>query len=211
MRDLIRARTAAMEEQRRGRNRLKGFLLRLGYRYTGKSSWNEAHKRYLSSLLMPQPPQQIAFQEYIHAIDDATDRLARLTQAVEDALTGWKWEPVARALMSLRGVQVLTAMTLVAEIGDLTRFANPKSLMHFLGLTPSEHTSGDKRVQGGITRCGNSHCRRVLSEAAWHYRLKPKVREVLQQRQQHQSKEVRLIAWNAQQRLYKRFHRLALR
>src|SRR5258708_11943403 len=145
---------------------------------------------------MPQPTQQIAFQEYIHAIDDATDRLARLTQAVEDALTGWKWEPVAGALMSLRGVQVLTAMTLVAEIGDLTRFANPKSLMHFLGLTPSEHTSGDKRVQGGITRCGNSHCRRVLSEAAWHYRLKPKVRKRLHHPPQLQTTELHLLPCN---------------
>src|SRR5260370_36689777 len=99
---------------------------------------------------MPQPPQQIAFEEYIPALDDATDRLVRLTRAVEDALSGWKWEPLARALMSLRGVQVLTAITLVAEIGDLRRFANPKSLMHFLGLTPSEHTSGDKRVQSVI-------------------------------------------------------------
>lgn len=209
IRDLVRARTSAMTDQRQARNRLKGFLLRLGFRYTGKSSWNEAHKRYLSSLVMPQAPQQIAFQEYIHAINDATDRLERLTQAVEDALPGWKWEPVVRALMSLRGVQVLTAMTLVAEVGDLSRFEDPRSLMHFFGLTPSEHTSSDKRVQGGITRCGNSHCRRVLTEAAWHYRLKPKVSEAMQKRQQGQSKEVRLIAWKAQQRLHKRFRQLA--
>jgi transposase len=209
IRDLVRARTSAVVEQRKARNRLKGFLLRLGFRYTGKSSWNDAHKRYLASLVMPQPPQQIAFQEYIHAIDDVTARLARLTQAVEDAVAGWKWEPAVRALMSLRGVQVLTAMTLVAEVGDFSRFDDPRSLMNFFGLTASEHSSGGARVQGGITKCGNAHCRRVLTEAAWQYRLKPKVSEAMQKRQADQSKEVRAIAWKAQQRLHKRFHQLS--
>lgn len=209
IRDLVRARFAAMTDQRQARNRLKGFLLRLGFRYRGRSSWNDAHQRYLSGLVMPQAPQQIAFQEYIHAINDATQRLTRLSQAVEDALPGWKWEPVARALMSLRGVQVLTAMTLVAEVGDFSRFDDARSLMHFFGLTPSEHSSGGERVQGGITRCGNAHCRRVLTEAAWHYRLNPKVSEAMQTRQEAQSKEVRLIAWKAQQRLHKRFKQLS--
>jgi transposase len=209
IRDLVRARTSAVVEQRKARNRLKGFLLRLGFRYTGKSSWNDAHKRYLASLIMPQPPPQIAFQEYLHAIDDVTERLARLTQAVEDAVAGWKWEPAVRALMSLRGVQVLTAMTLVAEVGDFSRFEDPRSLMNFFGLTASEHSSGGARVQGGITKCGNAHCRRVLTEAAWQYRLKPKVSEAMQKRQADQSKAVRTIAWKAQQRLHQRFHRLA--
>ena len=209
VRDLIRARTVAVCDQRQARNRLKGFLLRLGFRYTGKSSWNAPHKRYLSGLVMPQPAQQIVFQECIHAIDDATARLERLTQAVEDALPGWKWEPVVRALMSLRGVQGLTAMTLVAEAGDMTRFEDPRQLMNFFGLTSREHSSGGKRVQGGITKCGNTHCRRVLTEAAWQYRLAPKVSEAMQKRQENQSKEVRLIAWKAQQRLHKRFQQLS--
>ena len=211
LRDLIRARTAAVEDLRRARARLKGFLLRQGFRYTGKSSWNDAHKRYLAGLVMPQAPQQIAFQEYIHAIDDASERLERLTQAVLDALGDWKWEPVVRALMSLRGVQELTAMTLVAEVGDFGRFEDARALMHFFGLTSSEHTSGQKRYQGSITKCGNTHCRRVLTEAAWQYRLKPKVSQALQKRQERQSKEVRLIAWKAQERLHKRFGQLAAR
>jgi transposase len=211
VRDLVRARTTAMVDQRKARQRLKGFLLRLDFRYTGKSSWTPAHKRYLSGLLMPQPAQQIVFQECIHAIDDATARLERLTQSMEDALPGWKWEPVVRALMSLRGVQVLTAMTLVAEAGDMTRFDDPRELMGYFGLTPSEHTSGNKRVQGGITKCGNTHCRRVLTEAAWHYRLKPQVSEAMQKRQENQSKEVQRIAWNAQTRLNKRYKRLAVK
>jgi transposase len=211
IRDLIRARTAAVCDQRQARNRLKGFLLRLGFRYVGKTSWNDAHKRYLSGLLMPQPAQQIVFQECIHAINDASDRLERLTQAVENAVSGWKWEPVVRALMSLRGVQVLNAMTLVAEAGDMTRFTEPRQLMSFFGLTSCEHTSGEKRYQGGITKCGNTHCRRVLTEAAWHYRLKPQVSEAMQKRQEKQSKQVRLIAWKAQQRLHKRFRSLSVR
>jgi transposase len=211
LRDLIRARTTAMDDQRRARLRLKGFLLRLGFRYTGKSSWNDAHKRYLSGLLMPQPAQQIVFQECIHAINDASERLERLTQAMHDTLPDWKWEPVVRALMSLRGVQVLSAMTLVAEAGDMSRFKEARQLMNFFGLTPSEHSSGGKRVQGGITKCGNAHCRRVLGEAAWHYRLKPLVSEAMQKRQENQSKEVRLIAWKAQQRLHQRFKKLAAR
>lgn len=211
LRDLIRARTAALGDQKQARNRLKGFLLRHGFRYTGKSSWSDAHKRYLSGLLMPQAAQQIVFQECIHAINDATERLERLTQAMEDALPGWKWEPVVRALMSLRGVQTLTAMTLVAEAGDMSRFDDPRSLMNFFGLTSSEHSSGGKRSQGGITKCGNSHCRRVLTEAAWHYRLKPLVSEAMQKRQENQSKEVQLIAWKAQQRLHKRFKQLSAR
>jgi transposase len=211
IRDLIRARFAAMCDQKQARNRLKGFLLRLGFRYTGRSSWTDAHKRYLSGLLMPQPAQQIVFQELIHAIDDASARLERLTRSMEDALPGWKWEPVVRALMSLRGVQVLTAMTLVAEAGDMSRFEDPRSLMHFFGLTPSEHSSGGKRSQGPITKCGNSHCRRVLTEAAWHYRLRPLVSEAMQKRQENQSKQVRMIAWTAQQRLNKRFKQLSAR
>ena len=208
VRDLIRARHSAMDDLRKARHRLKGFLLRLGFRYTSKSSWTDAHKRYLAGLVMPQPPQQIAFQEYIHAIDDAGQRLERLTRAVLDALPGWKWEPVVRALMCLRGAQELTAMTLVAEVGDFSRFDDPRSLMHFLGLTPSEHSSGGSRTQGGITKCGNAHCRRALIEAAWQYRLVPKVSEAMQRRQQGQRKEVRMIAWQAQQRLHKRFQQL---
>ena len=198
IRDLIRA-----------RNRLKGFLLRLGFRYTGKTSWNDAHKRYLSGLLMPRPAQQIVFQEFIHAVDDAAERVARLNTAVVDALPGWKWEPVVHALMTLRGMQELSAMTVIAEVGDLSRFENPRSLMHFFGLTPSEHTSANKRVQGPITKCGNAHCRRVLTEAAWHYRLKPLVSQAMQKRQEHQTKEVRMLAWKAQERLHKRFKHLA--
>src|SRR5437867_2213771 len=173
VRDLVRARHATVMDQRKARQRLKGFLLRLGFRYSGKSSWNDAHQRYLARLTMPRPEQQIVFQEYIEAITVQTEGLERLTRAMVNTLAGWKWEPVVRALMSLRGVQEIVAMTLVAEAGNLSRFEDPRQLMAYFGLTPSEHTSSDKRWQGSITKCGNGACRRVLTEAAWQYRLPP--------------------------------------
>ncbi len=142
-------------------------------------------------------------------INDRTEQLERLTVAMENALSGWKWEPVVRALMSLRGMQVITAMTLVAEAGDMSRFDDPRQLMSFFGLTSSEHSSGGKRSQGGITKCGNTHCRRVLTEAAWHYRLQPKVSEPMRKRQEKQPRAVQIISWKAQQRLHQRYKTLA--
>jgi transposase len=209
VRDLVRARQAAVVDQRKARQRLKGFLLRRGFRYSGKSSWNDAHQRYLARLTMPRSEQQIVFQEYLEAITVETQRLERLSRAMENALPGWKWEPGVRALMSLRGVQTIVAMTLVAEAGDLSRFEDPRQLMAYFGLTPSEHTSSDKRWQGSITKCGNGACRRVLTEAAWQYRLPPKVSPQLRQRQEKQPKAVRDISWKAQQRLHQRYKTLS--
>jgi transposase len=208
VRDLVRARYSAVIDQRKARQRLKGFLLRLGFRYIGKTSWNDAHQRYLARLKMPTAQQQIAFQEYVEAVNVQSERLQRLTQAMVNALNGWKWEPVVRALMSLRGVQEVVGMTLMAEAGDLSRFDDPRQLMAFLGLTPSEHTSGDKRWQGGITKCGNSACRRVLTEAAHQYRLPPQISPSLRARQEKQPKAVRDIAWKAQLRLHTRYETL---
>jgi transposase len=208
IRDLVRARHAAVIDQRRARQRLKGFLLRLGFRYGGKTSWNDAHLRYLARLTMPRPAQQIAFQEYLETITVATERLDRLTTAMENALPGWKGEPLVRAFMCLRGVQSIVAMTLVAEAGDLSRFDDPRQLTSFFGQVPSEHSSGDKRWQGGLTKCGNGPCRRVLTEAAWQYRLPPKVSPQLRRRQENQPRAIRDISWKAQQRLHQRYKTL---
>lgn len=211
VRDLVRARDRAMVDQRKARQRLKGFLLRLGHRYLGKGNWSAAHLRYLASLKFSHAAQQIAYQEYLEAITVASERLVRLTKAMEAALPTWKREPVVRALMSLRGVAWLNSMTLVAEAGDLTRFASPVSLMSYFGLTPSEYSSGDKRQQGAITKAGNGACRRALVEAAHQYRFIPRVTPAIQQRQEGQSQEVRAIALKAQQRLHTRFGRLSAR
>jgi transposase len=208
VRDLVRARDRAMSDQCRGRLRLKAFLLRLGHRYLGKGNWSDAHLRYLSSLKFAHAGQQIAFQEYLEAVTVASERLERLSKAMEAALPSWKREAVVRALMSLRGVALLSAMTLVAEAGDLTRFDSPTQLMSYFGLTPSEYSSGEKRHQGGITKAGNGACRRALVEAAHHYRVAPRVTPAIQKRQEGQSHEVRAIALKAQQRLNGRFRLL---
>ena len=209
IRDLIRGREAARVEQLKARQRLKGFLLRHNVRYAGQSSWTEAHRRFVATIKMPWPPQQIALQEYIEAITTAGERLARLTTAVENALVGWSREPVVRALMCLRGVNVLTGMILIAEAGDLTRFDSPVPLMSYFGLTSCESSTGEQRWQGGITKCGNGACRRALVEAAQHARLTPRVAAHLQKRQEKQSREVRAIALRAQQRLHARHKALS--
>ena len=208
VRDLVRARDRAMMDQCKARLRLKAFLLRLGHRYLGKGNWSEAHRRYLSSLKFAHAGQQIAYQEYLEAVTVATERLQRLGKAMETALPSWKRQPVVRALMCLRGMATLTAMTLVAEAGDLTRFDSPTQLMSYFGLTPSEYSSGEKRQQGGITKAGNGACRRALVEAAHHYRVAPRVTPAIQKRQEGQSGQVRALALKAQQRLNGRFRLL---
>jgi transposase len=211
VRDLMRGRLSAVFDQRRARQRLKGFLLRLGFRYPGKTSWTPAHMNYLSKLKMPHAAQQIVLEEYVQAIQSATERVERLTTQVQAQLAGWKWEPVVRALMCLRGISVINGMTLVAEIGDIDRFDNPRQLMSFLGLVPSEHSSGGKRHQGAITKAGNGSCRRALVEAAHHYWIAPRISPTLRQRQHGQPEQVRQIAWKAQQRLYARQRALSAR
>jgi transposase len=211
LRDLVRARDRTLVDQRKARQRLKAFLLRLGHCYLGKGNWSGAHLRYLASMKLSHANQQIVFQEYLEAITVASERLERLTKAMEAALPGWKREPVVRALMSLRGVALINGMTLVAEAGDLTRFDSPTQLMSYFGLTPSEYSSGEKRQQGGITKAGNGACRRALVESAHHYRVPPRVTPAIQQRQEGQSREVRAIALKAQQRLHGRYVLLSAR
>jgi transposase len=211
VRDLVRARDRSMIDQRKARQRLKGFLLRLGHRYLGRGNWSAEHLRYLAQIKLSHAAQQIAFQEYLEAITVATERLERLTKAMEAALPAWKRAPVVQAIMSLRGVALINGMTLVAEAGDLTRFDSPSQLMSYFGLTPSEYSSGEKRVQGGITKAGNGACRRALVEAAHHYRIAPRVSPAMQKRQEGQSQEVRAIALKAQQRLNSRFRLLTAR
>lgn len=208
VRDLVRARDRAAMDQCKARQRLKAFLLRLGYHYTGKGNWSAGHREFLTRLRFAHAGQQIAFQEYLEAVTVATERLERLSQAMETHLKGWKREPVVRALMALRGIALINAMTLVAEAGDMTRFDSPTQLMSYFGLTPSEYSSGEKRHQGGITKAGNGACRRALVEAAHHYRVAPRVSRYMQIRQEGLSRDVRAIALKAQHRLNGRFRLL---
>ena len=175
IRDLCRAREDAIRDLKTAKFRLKAFLLRQDIRYTGRATWGPAHLRWLSEVGCPTPAQQIVFQEYVRAVTEHTERLQRLEQALHEHVNTWRLQPVVEALQSLRGVQFTVAVTLVAELGDLTRFDNPRQLMSYLGLIPSEYSSGDRRRQGGITKAGNTHARRVLIEGAWAYRYPAKV------------------------------------
>ena len=154
IRDLIRARTDAVTDRRDNRHRLKAFLLRHGYKYAGKSSWTEPHLRYLRELVLADPAHKVVLEEYLLAITQATDRIERLETHIATLATTWRMKPVVDALQGLRGVQLLTAVALAAELGDLSRFRHPRQLMAFLGLVPSEYSSGEGRRQGSITKAG---------------------------------------------------------
>ena len=205
VRDLIRARYQVLKQQHRARQQLKMFLLRHNFRYAGTKAWTAAHLRYLATVKLPFPEQQFLFQEMVNVISEAGERLERYDAQLPRILTGWRWEPVVKALMSLRGMAVLTAATLVAELGDLTRFPTARQLMGYLGLVPSEDSTGNERHQGGITKMGNGIARRALIEAAWNYRVPARMGRDLLKRQEGLPKEVKNLSWTAQTRLHHRY------
>lgn len=211
VRDVCRARTDAGDDLARAKQRLNSFLLRIGFNYSGKSRWTPAHMRYLRGLTLPNDAHKIVLEEYIQAIDACIDRVERLTGKLKELLPEWEWEPVVRALMACKGFQEVAAMTVVSELGDLRRFSHPRKLMAFLGLVPGEHSSGSKRRQGGITKCGNSHARWMFVECAQHFRRAPKVSGALTTRQTGQSREVKELSWRMQNRLNKRYRALRAR
>lgn len=211
VRDLVRAREDGVRECRNARHRLKALLLRNGIAYAGKSSWTAAHLRWLATLKMQHAAQQIGFQEYLHSITESTARIARLEQAMREALPEWSLKPLVQALMAMRGVQLIAAMTLVAELQDFLRFESPRKLMAFVGLVPGEHSSGARRRQGSITKAGNSAARRMLVEIAWHYQHSARVSPIIATRQAQLPKAVTDIAWAAQLRLHAKFRRLLAR
>jgi transposase len=205
VRDLIRARYQVLKQQHRARQQLKMFLLRHNYRYAGTKAWTAAHLRYLATVKLPFAEQQFLFQEMVNVITEAGQRLERYDTQIPRVLPGWRWAPVVKALMSLRGVALLTAATLVAELGDLQRFATARQLMGYLGLVPSEDSTGEKRQQGGITKMGNGIARRALIEAAWNYRAPARISRELLKRQEGLSQAVKDLSWAAQTRLHHRY------
>jgi transposase len=211
IRDLCRARTDAVRDQRRSRQQLKALLLRLGYHYTGKSSWTEAHLRYLRELEMAHPAQKVVLEEYLIAISQAGERIGRLTSQIELHVASWRMKPVVEALMAMRGIQLLAATVLISELGDLRRFDHPRQLMAYLGLVSSEESTGNVRHQGPITKCGNTHARWFLIECAQHYALPPKISKELSKRQEHQPQRIKELSWKAQIRLHHRFWMLMQR
>ena len=208
MRDLVRARTAAMEAVRRARQQLQGFLLRHERVFTGRKTWSPAHRRWLAGLRFAHPAQQIVLQEQIDTIEEAERRRDRLGQQIRELVPDWSMAPVVTALQAMRGVAFLSAVVLVAEVGDFRRFTTPRQLMAWLGLVPSEHSSGAKVERGGITKAGNGRARRVLVEGAWSYRFPARVTSPIQARLDDVPEAVRAIAWKAQVRLCARFRRL---
>jgi transposase len=211
IRDLSRAREDTIRDLRAAKFRLKAFLLRQDLRYTGQATWGPAHLRWLAEVVCATPAQQIVFQEYVRAVNEHTERLQRLEQALHEQVHTWRLQPVVEALQALRGVQFTVAVTVLAELGDLTRFDNPRQLMRYLGLTPSEYSSGERRRQGSITKTGNTHARHALIEGAWAYRYPAKVSRHLQLRLEKLSQTVQDISWKAQVRLCKRYRKLSAR
>jgi transposase len=208
VRDLVRTRAMAVADYRRKRQHVASFLLRYGRFYEGKPRWKGRHLRWLDGQNFAHPAQRLAFQEMLNAVRAAAERIDRLDAALEEVVPSWTMAPVVAAFQAMRGVQFVTATTMVAEAGDLRRFDHPRQLMAFLGLVPLERSTGDTRRRGGITKAGNSSARKALIEAAWTYRHAAGLGRHHQDRQQGLPQQVRDVAWKAQTRLCARYRRL---
>lgn len=208
IRDLSRARETAMNDLKDAKFQLKGLFLRNNIKCVVKDNWSNQHLRWLTELVLPHPSQQIVLQEMIQTITERTKRVARLVNELEHQVKQWRYYPVVKAIQAMRGVRMLVAVGTIAELGDLRRFDHPRKLMAYLGLVPSESSSGDKRRLGKITKCGNARARRLLIEGAQTYKHKANISTELQKRQEGLSKEIVDIAWQAQLRLCRRYQRL---
>lgn len=208
MRDLERAREDASQVERVARQQLDKFLLRHGRRWSQGCKWTLKHWSWIKVQEFPQEASRRVLSDYMHTVEQATARVERLTADISELVEQWTLGPLVRALQALRGVDLVTAVVLAAEIGDFQRFPTPKQLMAYLGLVPSEHSSGGARRQGGITRTGNRHARWILVEAAWNYRFGPRASKRINARRRLVAAGVRAIAERAEQRLHRRFHRL---
>ena len=209
MRDLCRARNDMKSQERKASQQLNAFVLRHGHHWpSGKTRWTAAHYNWLESLKFTPDWQQVVLQEYIDAVKAASTRVAEMMGQMLRVLPQWRMAPVVDALTALRGIDKLSAMTLLAELGDISRFQSPKQLMAYLGLVPGEHSSGGRRRQGAITLTGNAHARRTLVESAWSYRFPARQTAHLKRKAAAASDEAKAIAWRAQKRLCGRYRTL---
>jgi transposase len=208
MRDLVRVRQSAATSQARARQQLQGFLLRHGRIYPGRTPWGRAHRLWLAAQRFDHPAQQIAFEDLISTIETQVLRRQTLEAEIQRLVPQWSMAPVAGAYQALRGVSAIIAISLAAELGDLSRFETPRQLMGYLGITASEDSSGKRRRRGAITKAGNSHARRMLVEGAWSYRLPARLAPAKLAKTEHLPKAVRDIAWKAQARLCARYRHL---
>ena len=201
------ARQTAANEVRQARAHIQMFLLKHGVRYLGKP-WGFRHRVWLADRRFPHAAQQLALQSYVNRLDQAESRKRQLEEQLAELVPAWSLAPVVAALQALKGIQLVIAATLVAEVGDFSRFASPRQLMAFLGLVPSEHSSGRRIRPGGITKAGNVAARSLLFEAAWSYRLPAKVGQAMWLKQRGIAQAWRDISWKAQVRLSSRYRKL---
>ena len=206
LRDLVRARIDVTRALRTAKQQLGAFLLRHDIVFSGKTKWTKPHFNWLARVTMPHSAQQIVFQEYIDTVTDSINRVQRLTEQIRQQSEQSGRYELIKALQSMRGISLIVAATLAAELGDLTRFENPGKLMAFLGLIPSEHSSGDRVKKGSITKTGNRHVRNALVEAAHAYRYPARKSRTIRKRQEGLPKAVIDISWKAQCRLCNRYH-----
>ena len=208
VRDLSRAREVAMKDLKDAKYQLKALLLRNNINYAGTANWSLKHLRWLTELVLSHPAQQLVLQEFIQTISERMARLERLDNELTHHVHQWRYYPVVKAIQAMRGVRLLVAAGVIAELGDLSRFDHPRKLMSYLGLVPSEHSSGGKRHIGAITKCGNGRARRLLIEGAHTYRYTANISTDMQKRQEGLPKQIIDIAWKAQLRLCKRYKKL---
>lgn len=212
MRDLVRARTDAKKAENIARRQLHHFLLRHGrYYQEGKTTWTQRHVAWIRKQKFEHEAQRRVLVEYLCAVEQAGERIRRFTDDIAELVKSWSLFPLVKALQAMRGVSLTAAAVIVAELGDLSRFPHPTELMGYVGLVPSEHTTGDSRKQGRITRTGNTHARWVLVEAAWSYRFEPHKGPEITKRSEGVSAEVQAIAWKAQRRLHRKYRKLIAR
>jgi transposase len=209
LRDVVRAREAVRSDLMRARQRLSKLLLRHDVVYEDTASaWTIRHRSWLTSLDLGERGAQVTLHEYLGAIDAIVIRRDALEKTIAELIPGSPWQQTVARLRCLRGIDTLSAVGLCAEIGEFERFQKAAQLMSYLGLTPSEDTSGEKRRQGAITKTGSRHARRLLVEAAWHYRRAPAKGQTLRRRQDGQPAHIIEISWQAQRRLHRVWHRL---
>jgi len=211
MRDLTRARGAAVEDLRGKRQQVSSFLLRQGRHYPGQKTWTKTHLSWLASQKLEYPEQRIAFEEMLLAVRQAQERIERLEEAIRTAVPDWSLAELVTALMAMRGIDLISATAFLAEIGDLSRFQTPRELMAYLGLVPSEESTGDTIKRGPITKAGNRRARRILVECSWSYQHPPRVGKKKQEKVAAAPRAVREIAWKAQSRLCARYRALTRR
>ncbi|MGH2852060.1 MAG: IS110 family transposase [Solirubrobacteraceae bacterium] len=211
LRDLVRAREAVRVDLMRARHRLSKLLLRHAIRFDDGQAWTERHRQWLGTVALDWPAAQATLLDARGAIDALTHRREQLEREIVALLPGSPWSVQVGRLRCLRGIDTLTAVGLCAEIGDFERFARAEQLMSYVGLIPSESTTGQQRRLGSITKTGSAHARRLLVEAAWHYRARPNIGTALSNRQQDQPPAAIAIAWSAQRRLHRTWARLEAR